>query len=58
VGRLKGGGRGRREGKGEGKGKVKVITLISAVSVRFETVLKYRNKLKEMIILFWKKYRN
>ncbi len=32
------------------KVKVKVITLIPAVSVRFETVSKYRNKLKEMII--------
>ncbi len=54
-----------REGKGKGKGKVrerkgkvKVITLISAVSVRFETVSKYRNKLKDVIIFFRKKYRN
>ncbi len=60
-------GREREEkGKGKGKererkGKVKVITLISAVSVRFETVSKYRNnrnKPKEMIIFFRKKYRN
>ncbi len=36
VGRLKEQGREK-----EGKGKVKVITLISAVSVRFETVPKY-----------------
>ncbi len=32
-----------KEGDRKGKGKVKVITLISAVSVRFETVSKYRN---------------
>ncbi len=67
VGRLKGHGR-EKEEKGEkkgrereGKGKGKVITLISAVSVRFETVSKYRNnrnKPKEMIIFFRKKYRN
>jgi hypothetical protein len=41
----------KRKGKGNGKererkGKVKGITLISAVSVRFETVSKYRNKPK------------
>ncbi len=54
-----------REGKGKGKGKererkgkVKVITLISADSVLFETVSKYRNnrnKPKEVIIFFRKK---
>ncbi len=33
-------------------------TLFSEVSVRFETVSKYRNKSKEMIIFFRKKYRN
>ncbi len=56
----KGKGKGR-ERERKGKGKVKVITLISAVSVRFETVLKYRNnrnKPKEVIIFFRKKYRN
>jgi hypothetical protein len=42
----------------EGKGKVKEITSISAVSIRFETVSKYRNKPKEVIIFFRKKYRN
>jgi hypothetical protein len=42
----------------EGKGKVKIINLISAVSVRFETVSKYRNKPKEVIIFFRKKNRN
>ncbi len=47
-----------REGKGKGKVKVKVIAVISAVSVCFETVSKYRNKPKEMIIFFRKKYRN
>ncbi len=49
VGRLKEQGREKEEkGKRKGrerkrKGKVKVITLISAVSVRFEMVSKYRN---------------
>ncbi len=37
---------------------VKKKTLISAVSVHFEMVLKYRNKPKEVIIFFRKKYRN
>ncbi len=65
VGRLKGQGREKEEkGKEKGRereGKVKVITLISAVSVRFEMVSKYRNnrnKPKEVIIFFRKKYRN
>jgi hypothetical protein len=51
-GKGKGGEReGKRKEKGrEGKGTAKVITLIYAVSVRFETVLKYRNKPKEVII--------
>jgi hypothetical protein len=43
------------------KVKVKVITLISAASIRFETVSKYRNnrnKPKELVIFFRKKYRN
>ncbi len=55
MGRLKGQGKkkeekGKRKGrerererKREKKGKGKVITLISAVLVRFETVSKYRN---------------
>ncbi len=40
---------------------MKVIALISAVLARFETVSKYRNnrnKPKEVIIFFRKKYRN
>ncbi len=52
VGRLKRQGR-EKEWNGKGKGKEKererkgkVISLISAVSVRFETVSKYRNKPK------------
>jgi hypothetical protein len=61
-GKRKGNGsetEGKRKGKErEGKGKVKGIALISAVSVRFETVLKYRNKPKKVIIFFRKKYRN
>ncbi len=50
-----------RKGKGNGikrERKGKVITLISAVSLRFEMVSKYRNKPKDVIIFFRKKYRN
>ncbi len=36
---------------------MKVNTLISTVSVRFEMVSKYRNKPKEVILFFRKKYR-
>jgi hypothetical protein len=54
-------GEGKDKGKGrekEGKGKVKVINLISALSVHSETILKYRNKPKKVIIFFRNKYRN
>ncbi len=46
-----------KEKERDRKGKVKLITLISAVSVRFETVLKYRNnrnKPKEVLYSFGK----
>jgi hypothetical protein len=35
-----------------------IVNFIFEVPVRFATVLKYRNKLKEVIIFFRKKYRN
>jgi hypothetical protein len=65
-GKGKGKGRERdREGKGKEKGREREreregegISFISAVSVRFESVSKYRNKPNEVIIFFRKKYRN
>ncbi len=59
-GRRKGGEvKGKRcEREEKRKGKGKVITLLFSVLVRFQMVLKYRNKPKEVIIFFRKKYRN